>query len=405
MHPIESALEDLRNGKMIIVVDDEHRENEGDLVFAAEYATPQKINFMAKEARGLICVPMEEELAYHLNFHPMVPSPNGNCNLTVSVDLKEGITTGISAGDRSLTIQKMVDPSATPNDFIRPGHMFPLIANPDGVLSRPGHTEATVDLMKLANLNPLGVICEIMNDDGTMARRKDLETFAQKHKLRIITIHELIEHRKENPFPPKEMFTMPNLKKQVETNLSTQYGTFRVHVYKNLKDSKEHVVLVLGNNKIAQSPLVRIHSECLTGDIFQSKHCDCGEQLNESLKRIQKHGCGALLYLRQEGRGIGLSNKMKAYALQSQGLDTVQANIELGFKPDLRDYGIGALILKDLGFTKIDLLTNNPEKITSLEYHGIEIKNRIPIQIQPNKVNLNYMKIKKNKMGHLFDHL
>lgn len=396
MNKIQSALKDLRSGKMIIVTDDENRENEGDLVFAAEKVTPELVNFMCKEGRGLVCVSMEEELAYRLNFHPMVPNPDGNCNFTVSIDAKKGITTGISAADRALTIQKILDPHSTANDFIRPGHMFPLIAKPGGVLVRAGHTEAAVDLMKLADLSPVGVICEIMNDDGTMMRMPDLKKFSKKHDLKIITIHDLIKYRSQH-----EKLVI----KEAESNLSTEFGKFRVHVYKSLTDMKNHVAFVMGDIKKVTSPLVRVHSECLTGDIFHSRQCDCGEQLQLSLQMIADRGCGVLLYMRQEGRGIGLANKIKAYNLQEKGLDTVEANHKLGFKSDMRDYGIGAQILVDLGLKEIELISNNPKKLVGLEGYGLKIIKRIPVEAKPNEVNIKYLQTKKRKMGHLFKNL
>ena len=393
---IKSAINAIKEGKMIIIIDDEDRENEGDLVMSAEFITPETVNFMSKEARGLICVPIEEELAYRLNFHPMVSNPDGNCNFTVSVDAKENTTTGISAADRALTIKKITDNRSTANDFIRPGHIFPLIAKKGGVLVRAGHTEAAVDLMKLAELTPAGVICEIMNSDGTMARLPDLEKFTQKHNLQIITIQDLIKYRSQ---------TEKLVKKEAVSKLSTEYGTFQVNIYQSLIDFKEHVALTMGNIKKADSILVRVHSECLTGDTFQSKHCDCGQQLDKSLKIISEKGTGILLYMRQEGRGIGLANKIKAYELQSKGLDTVEANHQLGFKSDLRNYGIGAQILADLGVKKIELLTNNPKKLIGLEGYGLKIAKRIPIEIEPNKVNLKYLEVKKRKMGHLLENL
>ncbi len=393
---IQSAISDLKSGKMIIITDDEERENEGDLVMAAEFVTPQAVNFMTKEGRGLICVPVDEETACRLNFHPMVHNADGNCNFTVSVDAKKGITTGISAADRALTIKKIVDIKSNANDFIRPGHMFPLTAKRGGVLVRAGHTEATVDLMKLAGLTPAGVICEIMKDDGAMARLPDLIEFSKKHGIRMMSIKDLIEHRGR---------TEKLVKKMAESKLETEYGVFSVHVYQSLTDLKEHVALIMGSVKKSESVLVRVHSECMTGDVFHSKHCDCGQQLEKSLKMISKKGCGAVLYMRQEGRGIGLVNKIKAYKLQEKGLDTVEANHRLGFKSDMRDYGIGAQILADLGVKKIELLTNNPKKLIGLEGHGLKIIRRIPIEIKPNDLNLRYLKVKKQKMGHILENL
>ncbi|MBU0577916.1 bifunctional 3,4-dihydroxy-2-butanone-4-phosphate synthase/GTP cyclohydrolase II [Patescibacteria group bacterium] len=393
---IQEAIKELKKGKMIIVVDDEDRENEGDLVMAAEFATAETINFMTKEGRGLVCVPMEEELARRLNFHPMVANPDGNCNFTVSVDAKDGTTTGISAADRALTIKKITDSGSMANDFIRPGHIFPLIAKQGGTLVRAGHTEASTDIMKLAGLSPIGIICEIMNDNGTMARLPELKNFAKKHNLEIITIKDLIQHRSK---------TEKLIKKEAESGLHTKYGKFTVYVYKSLIDYKEHVALVMGNVKNKKNTLVRVHSECLTGDIFGSRHCDCGQQLDKSLEIISEKGNGVLLYMRQEGRGIGLANKIKAYSLQSKGLDTVEANHQLGFKSDLRDYGIGAQILADLGLREIELLTNNPKKLIGLEGYGLKISKRIPIEVKPNKINLKYMEAKKQKMGHLLNEL
>ncbi|MBN2087004.1 bifunctional 3,4-dihydroxy-2-butanone-4-phosphate synthase/GTP cyclohydrolase II [Candidatus Peregrinibacteria bacterium] len=393
---INSAITDLKKGKMIIVIDDEDRENEGDLVMSADFITPKAVNFMAKEGRGLICVPMEEELAYRLNFHPMITNPDGNCNFSVSVDAKEGTTTGISATDRALTIKKITDNKSTANDFIRPGHMFPLIAKRGGVLVRAGHTEASADLMKIAGLSPIGVICEIMNDDGTMARLPDLEIFAKKHNLKIITIQDLIKFRSNSE---------KLIKKEAESILNTEYGEFKVHIYKSLIDFKEHVALTIGEIKNSKNALVRVHSECLTGDIFSSKHCDCGQQLDKAMKMISKSGCGVLLYMRQEGRGIGLANKIKAYNLQSKGFDTVEANHKLGFKSDLRDYGIGAQILADLGLKEIKLLTNNPKKVIGLKGYGLKINKRVAIEIKPNNVNFKYLEVKKRKMGHLLKNL
>lgn len=381
---------------MIVVIDDEDRENEGDLMMAADFADEKAVNFMAKEGRGLICIPVEEEMAYRLNFHPMVQKADGNCNFAVSVDAKEGATTGISASDRALTIRKIVDPYSTAHDFIRPGHMFPLIAKRGGVLVRAGHTEATTDLMKLAGLSPAGVICEIMNEDGTMARLPELKVFAKKHDLKIITIQDLIQHRNKHE-------TL--IRKDAESKLETDFGLFDIHVYTSLIDLKEHVALTMGKIKALETTLVRVHSECMTGDVFGSKHCDCGEQLETALKMISKKGNGVLLYMRQEGRGIGLSNKIKAYNLQQEGLDTVEANHKLGFKMDLRDYGIGAQILADLGVTQMDILTNNPKKLVGMEGYGLKIRKRIPIETEPNQINLKYLRTKQGKMGHLLTRL
>jgi 3,4-dihydroxy 2-butanone 4-phosphate synthase/GTP cyclohydrolase II len=393
---IQSAIRDLKSGKMIIITDDEERENEGDLVMSADFVTPEAVNFMAKEGRGLICVPVEEETAYRLNFHPMVQNPDGNCNFSVSVDAKKGVSTGISAADRALTIRKIADTKSTANDFTRPGHIFPLIAKRGGVLVRAGHTEATVDLMKIAGLSPAGVICEVMKDDGTMARMQDLMEFSKKHNINIISIKDLIEHR---------VRTEKLIIKAAESKLETEYGMFSVRVYQSLTDLKEHVALVMGDIKKDGDVLVRVHSECMTGDVFHSKHCDCGLQLEKSLKIIAKKGSGVLLYMRQEGRGIGLVNKIKAYRLQEKGLDTVEANHKLGFKPDPRDYGIGAQILSDIGIKKIELLTNNPKKLIGLEGYGLKIVKRIPIEIKPNSVNLKYLEVKKRKMGHILENL
>lgn len=390
--PIPEAINELKNGKMLIVIDDEDRENEGDLVMAAEFASEESINFMAREGRGLICVPLEEERAFRLNFHPMVKRADGNCNFTVSVDAKSGISTGISAADRAHTIRKITDSDSVAQDFIRPGHIFPLISKRGGVLVRAGHTEATVDLMRLAKLSPVGVICEILKEDGKMARLPDLKIFAEKHGLRIISIKDLIEYRSKNE-------TL--VRKEAESKLETKYGLFDVHVYTSLVDMKEHVALSMGSRESRNRTMVRVHSECLTGDIFGSRHCDCGQQLDKALQMISENKHGVLLYMRQEGRGIGLANKIKAYELQQKGLDTVEANHKLGFKMDLRDYGIGAQILADLGVREMEIITNNPKKLVGLEGYGLKIAKRIPIEITPNRVNLNYLKTKKGKMGHL----
>ncbi len=395
---IEEAVADLAAGKLLIVVDDEDRENEGDVVCAAELCTPEMINFMAMEARGLICVPMPQSRALELGLDAMVPSNTSihRTGFTVSVDYLHGTTTGISSSDRAATVRALVDHSTKPHDLGRPGHIFPLIAVEEGVLRRAGHTEAMVDLLRLAKLNPVGVICEILNADGTMARQKELMTFAKKHGLKIITVKDLIAYR----------FRQSKLVNCVaEAKLPTEFGDFTLKVYQNTVDGKEHVALVKGEWNIGESVLVRVHSECLTGDVFGSKRCDCGSQLHAAMQAISSEGRGVLLYMRQEGRGIGLVNKVKAYSLQEQGLDTVEANLHLGFKPDPRDYGIGAQILVDLGVCKMRLLTNNPTKRVGLESYGLEVTDRVPIVIEPNEINQEYMNTKKTKMGHLLDHL
>lgn len=394
LNTIEEALFELVSGRMIIVMDDEDRENEGDLIASAELCTHETINFMASKAKGLICVAITPERAQELRLDEMVHDGSGlhGTKFTVSVDYIHGTSTGISAFDRAATIRAIADKATKPEDLARPGHVFPLIAVKEGVLRRAGHTEATVDLMRLAGLKPVGVLCEIINDDGTMARLPQLLEFAQKYNIKIITIKDLIAYR----------FRSEKLVRCVATaNIPTDYGDFAFKVYANVVDGHEHVALVKGTWKEDEPVLVRVHSECLTGDVFHSMRCDCGSQLKKAMKIIQSEGKGVLLYMRQEGRGIGLTNKIKAYALQEMGLDTVEANIKLGFLPDPRDYGIGAQILHDLGIRKMRLLTNNPKKRVGLESYGIEVVELIPIEIEPNSINIEYLKVKRDKMGHI----
>ncbi|MBX0312911.1 MAG: bifunctional 3,4-dihydroxy-2-butanone-4-phosphate synthase/GTP cyclohydrolase II [Sulfurihydrogenibium sp.] len=398
---IDEAIEDILNGKMVIVVDDPDRENEGDLVCAAEKVTPEIINFMAKEGRGLICLTMLPERLKELDIPLMTTNntdPKGTA-FCVSIDAhpKYGITTGISAYERATTIKLAVSPEAKPQDFVRPGHVFPLMARKGGVLERTGHTEASVDLARLAGLYPAGVICEIMKEDGTMARLPDLMEFAKKHNLKIITIADLVKYRLK-----KEKL----VSREAEAFLPTKYGVFKIYGYRSLVDNTEHVALVMGEIREDEPVLVRVHSECLTGDIFGSLRCDCQNQLHLALKKIAEEGKGVLVYMRgHEGRGIGIINKLKAYSLQDEGYDTVEANHKLGFKADLRDFGTGAQILLDLGVRKMRLMTNNPRKIVALEGFGLEIVERVPIVTQTNPYNEKYIRTKKDKLGHMIEGL
>jgi len=392
---IEEALEDIRQGKMVILVDDEDRENEGDLTMAAEKVTPEAINFMAKYGRGLICLSLTEERINELRL-PMMVSENTSrfqTAFTISIDAGRGVTTGISAADRACTILTVVEGSAQPEDLVSPGHVFPLRAKKGGVLVRTGQTEGSVDLARLAGLKPAGVICEVMNDDGTIARMPDLQIFAKKHALKIVTIAELIKYR----------LSKESLVRRIATaKLPTKYGgLFTAIAYENDVDPYHHIALVKGEIKPEDKVLVRVHSQCLTGDVFGSKRCDCEEQLHRAMAMVEKEGKGVIVYMRQEGRGIGLVNKLKAYSLQDSGKDTVEANEALGFKADMRDYGIGAQILVDLGLHKIRLMTNNPRKIIGLEGYGIEVIERVPIETKPHQENIEYLKAKATKMGHL----
>src|SRR5438105_10438281 len=391
---IEAVIEDLRRGRIVIVVDDADRENEGDLIMAAEYVTPEAVNFMAKYGRGLICVPTSSERLKQSGVERMVRESRETfkTDFQVSVDATHGISTGISAADRAETIRIMADPTAVPEDLVQPGHVFPLRAKPGGVLQRAGHTEAAVDLVKLAGGRPIGVICEIMSDDGSMARLPELVDFAKKHGLKICTIEELIKHRR----------TREKLVERIEVvKMPTDYGDFDLYLYRSKVDGQHHLALVHGQVSGKRNVLVRVHSECLTGDVFGSRRCDCGPQLQQAMRQVAEAGRGVIVYMRQEGRGIGLAPKIKAYKLQEQGYDTVEANQRLGFGMDLREYGLGAQILVDLGLKTIRLLTNNPRKVVGLEGYGLEIVEQVPIKMKPNPHNLRYLNTKREKLGHL----
>ncbi len=390
---VPEAIEDIREGKMVIVVDDENRENEGDFVLAASHITAEKVNFLLKHARGMICVPMTRERRNHLGLHPMV---NRNTEMhqtdfSVTVDSKE-VSTGISARDRYVTIKALVDEDTKPTDLLRPGHINPLTAREGGVLVRAGHTEASVDLARLAGLPPVGVICEILNEDGTMARRPDLEEVAESHEVGIITIEDLISYRQENE---------QLVKKVVTCRIPNPFGDWKLHLYENLLNNEEHLVMELGEPAKQESALIRVHSRCFTGDVLLSQRCDCGPQLYSAMEQIAKEGHGVIVYLNQEGRGIGLRAKMMAYNLQEEGMDTVEANVHLGFKPDQREYGIGCQILADLGLSKIRILTNNPKKIFGIHGFGLDVVDRVPLEVGLHQHNEDYMKTKADKMGHM----
>jgi len=391
---IPEAIEQIARGRMVIVVDDEDRENEGDLVMAARAVTPEAINFMARYGRGLICVPMEEDRLRALDLQPMVHTNTAKLqtHFTVSVDAVHGTTTGISAADRARTIEVLIDPKTRPEDLARPGHVFPLMAIAGGVLRRAGHTEATVDLARLAGLGPAGILCEILNEDGSMARLPQLLEFGRQHGLLVVSIRALIEYRRSHE---------KLIERVVETEMPTEYGTFRLVLFESLLDGDVHVALVVGEVDDGEPVLVRVHSQCLTGDVLGSLRCDCGEQMHRAMELIQEAGRGVFLYMRQEGRGIGLLNKIKAYHLQDRGLDTVEANAQLGFRADERDYGIGAQILRDLGLTKIRLLTNNPRKRVGISGFGLEVVERVPLEVPSNPRNRKYLETKRSKLGHI----
>jgi 3,4-dihydroxy 2-butanone 4-phosphate synthase/GTP cyclohydrolase II len=394
---VDEALDEIRAGRMVVVCDDEDRENEGDLTLAAQFATPEAINFMAKEGRGLICLALSPERCDELGLDLMAAKNESpyETAFTVTIEARDGVTTGISAADRAHTVQVAIDPESAPRDLVQPGHIFPLKAKPGGVLERTGQTEAAVDLARLAGLNPSGVICEIMNDDGTMARVPDLEGYCERHGLKMITVADLIAYRRKHD---------RLVERVVDTRLPTGFGEFSAVGYRSLVDNKHHVALVKGEVAGYEDVLVRVHSECLTGDVFHSLRCDCGEQLESALAMIEREGRGVLLYLAQEGRGIGLLNKLKAYNLQDRGLDTVDANLELGLPVDLRDYGIGAQILVDLGLSSIRILTNNPKKIRGLEGYGLSVSAQVPIEHAPNPHNEAYLRAKRDRLGHTLHH-
>jgi 3,4-dihydroxy 2-butanone 4-phosphate synthase/GTP cyclohydrolase II len=394
---IEEAIDEMKSGRMVVVVDDEDRENEGDLTMAAQFVTPDAINFMAKHGRGLICLTLTPQRADKLGLHPMARTNQSRFEtaFTVSIEAREGVTTGISAADRAHTIQVAIDPRTHPEDLVQPGHVFPLRARPGGVLERSGQTEAAVDLARLAGLNPAGVICEIMNEDGTMARVPDLIPYCGEHTLKMITVADLIEYRRR---------TEKLIRTGAVVSLPTKWGIFTAHGYESILDGEQHLALVKGDVAGKENVLVRVHSECLTGDVFGSLRCDCGEQLQGAMERIEEEGLGVLLYMAQEGRGIGLLNKLRAYKLQEEGWDTVEANVELGFPADLRDYGIGAQILVDLGLTTIRIMTNNPRKLVGLEGYGLTITERVQLEVPPHDENLRYMQAKAAKMGHILHH-